>query len=205
MTSAEGQADGRSCLTDSGNPSGPNTNPSANTVSVPTREELRARWTCYCEMLGLVRPRVPGSHTKAAVLCPNRKRAGEGSQWRVGDVTEVLVPAMVADPRDFPDNVHRMWKLLGYRPHITWALCLKARSRPNPLWGALAEDNTKDKTIPKTILVPEPWESWAIRSDVVRGSWGGWSGDKPTPDVFRVRGVRGNLTYTEVMKIIKSM
>lgn len=188
---------------------GRSASPPATTSIVPTRDELRARWTCYCELLGLVRPKVPGSHTKAAVLCPNRKRAGDGSAWRVGDVTEILVPAMPALPSEFPTNVHNLWKLIAQSEHpfVTWALCLKARSRPNPLWAQPDEEASKAdaKAVAKTILVPEPWESWAIRSDVVRGSWAGWSGEAAKPDVFRVRGVRGNLNYTEALKIIKSM
>lgn len=188
----------------------PATMPDATGPQVPTRGELRARWTCYCELLGLVRPRVPGSHTKAAVLCPNRKKAGDGSQWRMGDVTKVLVPAMVTVPSDMPDNVNKMWHMVrgkGFPAQVTWALCLKARSRPNPLWAQPDEEASKAdaRAVAKTILIPEPWESWAIRSDVVRGSWAGWQGEAAKPDVFRVRGVRGNLNYTEALKIIKSM
>lgn len=189
----------------------PATTPDATGPRVPTRGELRARWTCYCELLGLVRPKVPGSHTKAAVLCPNRKKAGDGSLWRVGDVTEVLVPAMHCPHQDAPPNVRGMWRAVLEAKRnpgiVTWALCLKARSRPNPLWAQPDEEASKAdaRAVAKTILIPEPWESWAIRSDVVRGSWAGWQGEAAKPDVFRVRGVRGNLNYTEALKIIKGM
>jgi hypothetical protein len=66
------------------------------------------------------------------------------------------------------------------------------------------DDQMRDTSIPKTILLPAPWESWGLRAQGVAGVWAGWSGEAPTPDVFRVRGVPGFLTVTEAMKIIKS-
>lgn len=177
---------------------------------VPTSAELRARWTCNCERLGLVQPRTPGSHTLAAVLCPDKVKAGEGADLRVGDVTEVLVPAMRARLTDegVPKGLHTLWMAMlepGRPPGlITWALCLKARQVPNPLWGVLDEDQRRDKSISRTILVPQPWESWAIRAPDVRGTWAGWSGEPAKPEAFRIRDVDDILNYTEAMRIIKS-
>lgn len=176
--------------------------PAATTSSVPTRTQLRERWTCQCEALQLVRPVVPGSHTAAAVMCPKREKRGTGTGLKVGDVQEVLAHGIVVGPADMPKNVRKVWDVTG--GSVTWAICSVLRRAPNPDYAMADDDQMRDKSIPKTILLPAPWESWGLRAQGVAGVWAGWSGDAPTPDVFKVRGVDGFLTVTEAMKIIKS-
>lgn len=179
----------------------------ATTSSVPTREQLRERWTCQCEALQLVRPVVPGSHTAAAVMCPKREKRGTGTGLKVGDVQGVLAHGIRVGPADMPKNVREVWTLVSradVTACVTWAVCTKLRRAPNPDYAMADDDQMRDTSIPKTILLPAPWESWGLRAQGMAGVWAGWSGEAPTPDVFKVRGVDGFLTVTEALKIIKS-
>lgn len=178
---------------------------------VPTRDQLRARWTCHCEQLGMVRPKVPGSHTAAAVLCSRRERAGTGAEFRIGDVMELLVAAMRVSHADAPKGVHKLWRALlenrAQPGHITWSMCLKARSTANPAWAVAGDDQQRDTSVPKTLLIGSPWECWALRSPHVVGTWGGWSGTEAKPEQFYVirNGVREVITFTEAMKYVKDL
>ncbi len=181
----------------------------SSSLRVPTRDELRARWTCDCELLQLVRPTRPGSHTAVAFMCRKREEAGKDTEGKRSQVTRILVPATPVTPSELGSkNMHKLWKLAASRDpraHVTWALCLKLRQRPNPAWAVADEDQQRDTTIGKTILVPEPWESWGLRSDVMRGVWAGWSGDAPKPDVFKVRGVPGFIDYSTALRAVREM
>ncbi len=179
-------------------------------LRVPTRDELRARWTCDCEATALVRPRVAGSHKAVGFMCPERREITMAERG-AGDLVEVLVPAMDVGADEIPRNVHRLWSaVVRHDPgaRVTWALARLARRRPNPNYVVPdAEDERAGKGIPKTLAVAEPWESWALRSKVVVGVWGGWGGEAVKPNSFWI--VRDRklhyVNLTEATKYVKEL
>jgi hypothetical protein len=187
--------------------------------TVPTRAQLRQRWSCDCERLGVVTPARPGSHTAAAVLCPDRVEvAGDGNPSRAGDVLEVLVPAARCSPADLaaldgiPRAIHTLLTGLeraGRPAHVTYAACTRVRQVRNPDWEPPdPEGQMKDGTISKTIKVPDIWESLALRSGVVIGVWVRWA-DAATfkPDGFYGiwRGKAYPINYSQALKAVKGL
>lgn len=132
---------------------------------VPTQAELRAKWTCDCEQLGLVRPVTPGTHQAAAVLCKQRREI-TATDGRGRGYPRVLAPARDAWPGadvdpGIPASLSKLYGRLtagtrGIRCRYAVALVQKRKLGARV---AVAEDQhrAKESSVAYVIQVQESW------------------------------------------------